>query len=198
MNVMKVGSYILLLFISVGAFAQSSWKSPSYVKETYRKIIVLAKTTDNLMQRQLEDATVAALNEKGVAALPAYGNIVAADLANETAFLAKADALAVDALLVLTPNGEEVTYKSTPSVNMSLGVPVRLGIFGGFLGTNVPIAGGTKAAVSVTMKATFYNRASSQMQWSKNVQAKQKKNNDKMVNGMVGSIVGALFKEAIL
>jgi len=167
-NHMKNTALILISFLLIQAnvFAQNSWKSPEYVVENYRKVIVLSKTTDELTNRLVEDTTVKLLKEKGIDAIAAYSNITDSDLATEEAFLAKADMLGIDALVVYNYVGNNTEYKNKPSVDASLGIPVRLGIFSGFLGTNVPIAGGSKVVETINATATFYNRSSKSMQWS--------------------------------
>lgn len=190
--------YILLLSISLIqniALAQSSWKSPEYKSETYRKVMVLAKITDELKRRQIEDATVKLLIEKGIAAIPSYPNIIEADIASEEAFIIKADTLEVDALLVYKISGTNSEYKNSPSLNASIGVPVRLGIFGGFLGTSVPIAGGAKTVSTINATANFYNRSSKSLQWSFPLSAKLKKDNSKLATSFASSTVNAMIKD---
>ena len=186
----------LFLLVSIAA-AQSSWKSPDYKAEVYRKVIVLAKTSDELARRQIEDATVKLLNDKGIAAIPAYANITAADIASEAALIAKADALEADALLVYSITGQEAKIKNTPAVNMSVGVPVRIGIFGGFLGGNIPIAGGAKAVNTIKANAAFYNRHSKTMQWSLGLSGKLKTGTEKLADAFAKTTVSALLKDQL-
>jgi hypothetical protein len=188
-------SLVSCFLIQTIVVAQSSWKSPEYKPETYRKVMVLAKTTDELIKRQIEDATVKLLKEKGIEALPSYSNIVGADLATEETLIAKADALAVDALLVYNVTSNDTEYKNTPSVNASVGIPVRVGIFGGFLGTNVPIAGGAKTVKTVKVTASFYNRFSKSMQWSFPLSGKLKSDNNKLANTFAKNTVSAMIKD---
>ncbi len=91
---------ILFLFFLTQGFAQSSWKSSDYRKENYRKVVVLAKTSNPGAKRLLEDQTVAELQANGIQAIPAYSNITERDLVSENALIAKADQLEADALLV--------------------------------------------------------------------------------------------------
>lgn len=134
--------FLTVSFIGLGnysVFAQSSWKSPTYQKEAYRKVKVLAKTTNPGAKRMLEDETVAELQANGIQAIPAYSNFSEADLVSEETFMVKANQLEADALLVYTFNNPTTEYKNSPQVNASIGVPVRVGIFSGFLGTSVPV-----------------------------------------------------------
>jgi len=198
---MKVKHFIItfcsLLLLQTIGFAQSSWKAPDYKPEVYRKVMVLAKFADELAKRQIEDMTVKLLNEKGMTAIPAYANVVEADLTTEDSFKAKADSLEVDALIVYTITGNNTAYQSTPSLHMNVGIPVRLGIFGGFLGTNVPIAGGAKSVTIVNANAAFYNKSSRSMLWSHPLSGKLKKGPDKLSAAFAKTTIDALLKDRI-
>lgn len=183
-------------FLMQTVVAQSSWKSPDYKPEVYRKVIVLAKTSDELVKRQIEDATVKLLMQQGIEAIPAYANITLADIATEDSLIAKADALGVDALLVYNITGNNTVYKNTPSVNASVGVPVRVGIFRGFLGGNVPLAGGSKTVKIVQATANFYIRTSKSMQWSFPLSGKLNDTN-KLANSFAKSTVSAMLKDKL-
>ncbi|WP_310377707.1 hypothetical protein [Flavobacterium sp.] len=185
-------SLFLVQFIAV---AQSSWKSPEYKPEVYRKVMVLVKTTDELIKRQVEDATVALFKEKGIEAIQAYSNIVESDLTSEDALIQKADVLGVDALLVYNIVGNDTAFKNTPLINASVGIPVRVGIFGGFLGTNVPIAGGAKTVKTIKVTASFYNRSSKSMQWSIPLSGKLKGDNSKLANTFAKKTVSAMIND---
>lgn len=185
---------ISFLIIQTNTFAQNSWKSPEYKVETYRKVVVLSKTTDELTNRQVEDATVKFMKEKGIDAIPAYSYFTETDLVTEEAFLAKADILEIDALLVYNYVSSNTEYKNAPSVDASIGVPVRLGIFTGFLGTNVPIAGGAKVVETINATATFYNRSSKSMQWSIPLSGKLQSDN-KLSSTFAKKTVNAMIKD---
>jgi hypothetical protein len=190
-------SLLGILLIQSFSFAQSSWKSTEYKPEKYRKVLVLAKTTDDLAKRQIEDATVKFLGEQGIVAIVAYSNIVDADLVSEDAFLSKADALEIDALLVYKVIATNTEYKNGPALNASVGIPVRVGIFGGFLGTNVPLAGGAKTVNTVKVTASFYNKASKAMQWSFPLSAKLKKSTDKIAVDFAKITTNAMLKDKL-
>jgi hypothetical protein len=188
----------VFVFFSAGqVLAQSSWKSPSYQKEPYRKVIVLAKTSNPGAKRSLEDQTVAQLQANGVAAIPAYSNFTEADLVSEETFLVKANALEADGLLVYTFNSNTTEYKNTPQVNASVGIPVRVGIFSGFLGTNVPIAGGAKQIEKFSGSVLFYNRQSPDMQWSLNISGKIGSDSAKQAKSVASSTVKAAVRDGI-
>jgi hypothetical protein len=188
-------SLLSIFLLQTIVFAQSSWKSPEYKPEVFRKVMVLAKTSDELKRRQIEDATVKLLIEKGITTIPSYPSITEADIASEETFIIKADALEVDALLVYKITGTNSEYKNAPSVNASIGIPVRMGIFGGFLGTSVPIAGGAKTVNTINATANFYNRSSKSLQWSFALSAKLKKDNSKLANNFALSTVNAMEKD---
>ena len=89
-------------------------------------------------------------------------DVTKAGIASREAFLVIADSLQVDALLVYSVNGAEKSAAYTPTVSVGMGV----GMYGGYMGASVPIAGGTKMVVTVKMSAYFYNRASTDEQWA--------------------------------
>lgn len=189
---------VFFLFSINQALGQSSWKSPNYQKEDYRKIIVLAKTSNPGAKRLLEDQTVAELQAVGIQAIPAYSSITENDLATEDSFIAKANQLEADALLVYNFDPLTSEYKNSPSVNANLGIPVRVGIFRGFLGTNVPIAGGPKQVQKFSGSVSFYNRQSSDMQWNLGIGGKIGSDRAKLARNISKNVVKTALKEGIL
>ncbi|MFT3750007.1 MAG: hypothetical protein QM768_16945 [Agriterribacter sp.] len=196
MKVFLTSLYVILAIMQQ-AVAQSSWKSPAYKAESYRKVIVMAKISDDLARRQLEDASVKLLNEKGITAIPAYSNITETDLASEDAFIQKADALQADAVIVFNITGTGTEYKNKPSVDAYVGVPVRIGIFRASIGGNVPLAGGTKVVTVVNATAGFYNRSSKDLLWSTQLSGKLKKDTDKLAAAFAKATVNALLKDGM-
>lgn len=188
---------LLFLFFLTQGFAQSSWKSSDYRKENYRKVVVLAKTSNPGAKRLLEDQTVAELQANGIQAIPAYSNITERDLASENALIAKADQLEADALLVYNFNPLTSEYKNGPSVNANLGIPVKVGIFRGFLGTNVPIAGGPKQVQKFSGSVSFYNRQSSDMQWNLGIGGKIGSDATKQARSVAKKAVKAAVRDGI-
>lgn len=186
------------LFSINQALGQSSWKSPNYQKEDYRKIIVLAKTNNPGAKRLLEDQTVAELQAVGIQAIPAYSSITENDLATEDSFIAKANQLEADALLVYNFDPLTSEYKNSPSVNANLGIPVRVGIFRGFLGTNVPIAGGPKQVQKFSGSVSFYNRQSTDMQWNLGIGGKIGSDRAKLARNISKNVVKTALREGIL
>lgn len=186
------------LFSINQALGQSSWKSPNYQKEDYRKIIVLAKTSNPGAKRLLEDQTVAELQAVGIQAIPAYSSITENDLATEDSFIAKANQLEADALLVYNFDPLTSEYKNSPSVNANLGIPVRVGIFRGFLGTNVPIAGGPKQVQKFSGSVSFYNRQSTDMQWNLGIGGKIGSDRAKLARNISKNVVKTALREGIL
>jgi hypothetical protein len=190
--------YYLLFFsslIALSVSSQSAWKSPNYKAETYRKVLVLAKITDQLAKREIEDETVKLLEQKEIKAIPAYSNITEADMATEEAFLKKADELMLDGLIVYTPSSSGTKYKNTPSANVHMGVPIKLGIFRGSIGGNVPLAGGTKQVTIVNANAAFYNRTSNDMQWSYALSGKLNSGTSKLAASFAKSTINRMFKD---
>lgn len=189
---------IMIVFFSAGhVLGQSSWKSPTYQKEDYRKVIVLAKTTNPGAKRMLEDETVAELQANGIQAIPAYSNFSEADLVSEETFLAKANQLEADALLAYTFNSPTTEYKNSPTVSASVGVPVRVGIFSGFLGTSVPVAGGPKQIQKFSGSVLFYNKQAPDMQWSLNIGGKIGSDAAKQARSVAKNTVKAALEDGI-
>ena len=188
---------MIFLFSAANALGQSSWKSPTYQKEAYRKVIVLAKTTNPGAKRMLEDETVAELQANGIQAIPAYSNFSEADLVSEETFLTKANQLEADALVVYTFNSTTTEYKNSPTVSASVGVPVRVGIFRGFLGTSVPVAGGSKQIQKFSGSVLFYNRQSPEMQWSLNIGGKIGSDSAKQARNVAKNTVKAALQDDI-
>ena len=189
--------FLAVFFIQTTASGQSSWKSPYYKPEAYRKVMVLAKFSDELAKRKVEDATVKLLNESGISAIQAYSNVTSEDITTYEKFMAKADELQIDALVVYTVTGRSEEYKNTPNINLNVGVPVHIGIFSGFLGTNVPLKGGTKTVKTVNVNAAFYNRSSKKMQWSYPLSLKIKGNIDKLANSFSKSTIMAMMDDKL-
>ncbi|GMQ25680.1 hypothetical protein Aoki45_23620 [Algoriphagus sp. oki45] len=178
--------------------AQSSWTSPTYQKEAYRKVIVLAKTTNPGAKRMLEDQTVAELLANGIQAIPAYSNFSEADLESEETFMTKANQLEADALLVYTFNPPTTEYKNSPTVSASVGVPVRVGIFSGFLGTSVPVAGGPKRVEKFSGSVLFYNKQGPDMQWSMNIGGKIGSDASKQARSVAKNVVKTAVRDGII
>jgi hypothetical protein len=88
----------------------------NYKSEAYQKVFGLAKISDDLSKRELEDATVKIMNKKGINAIPTDSNILDNNLARDENFKQKTDTLRVDVLLVYTITGNNTQYQNTPSV----------------------------------------------------------------------------------
>jgi hypothetical protein len=189
---------ILIAFCSI-ALMQSptgaqTWKSPDYKPEPYRKVMVLAKVTETAAKRQLEDFSVKYLKDKGIDAIPAYSNVNAANVKSREAFLAIADSLQVDALLVYEVNGAEqrAEVKSTVSVGVGVG-----GMYGGYAGASVPIAVNTKKVMDVKLSVYFYNRASTDEQWANQLSGTVDGPTDKLANTFAKTTVKAMFQDGM-
>ena len=144
------------LVAAAGAKTTSSWSASDLQPATYRKVVVLARTTDDVAMRILEDAVVKGLKEKGIEAVQAYLVLKPDDLTSDEAIEAKAQELGADAGLVFTVTGENTEVKSGSNVHASVGVPVRAGPFSLFVGTSVPLGGGPSTVKTVGVKAQFF------------------------------------------
>jgi hypothetical protein len=186
-------AFCLVVLLLPAANAQSSWKSADYKPEAYRKVMVFAKVTNIDARRQLEDFTVKLLNDKGIAAIPAYSNIgVSAGMTREQ-FLVVADSLMVDALLVYEVNGAEKAIEQAPTVSVGVGV----GMYGGYAGASVPIAGGAKMVALVKMSAWFYNRSSKDEVWTIDLSGTLDGATDKLAYTFAKTTVKAMMKDGL-
>jgi hypothetical protein len=173
--------------------AQTSWKSSDYKPEPYRKVMVYAKVSDVAARKQLEDFSVKFLTDKGIIAIPAYANIRKTEGMTREAFLVIADSLQVDALLVYSVNGAERQVENTPTVSVGVGV----GMYGGYAGASVPIAGGAKMVTVVKLTVDFYNRASKDEQWSMQLSGKLDNGTDKLAYTFAKATVKAMVKDGM-
>jgi hypothetical protein len=144
------------LAAAAGTKSNSTWVSPDLQPAAYQKVIVLAKTTDDVAMRVLEDAVVNGLKKQGVEAVQAYLVLQPADLESDQTIEAKAIELGADAGVVFTVTGEGTEVKSGSNAYASVGVPVRAGPFSLFVGTSVPLGGGPSAVKTFGIKAQFF------------------------------------------
>jgi hypothetical protein len=186
-------AFCLYVLVLPATMSQTTWKSPDYKPESYRKVMVLAKVSEPAARRQLEDYTVKLLNDKGVVAIPAYANVKKTEGMSREAFLVIADSLQVDALLVYSVNGAEKRIANTPTVSVGIGV----GMYGGYAGASVPIAGGAKMVTEVKLSVYLYNRASTDEQWAQQLSGTLDGNTDKLAYTFSKTTVKALFKDGM-
>jgi hypothetical protein len=144
------------LAAAAGTKSTSTWVSPDLQPAAYQKVLVLAKTTDDVAKRVLEDTLVSGLKKQGIEAVQAYLVLQPADLENDAAIESKAKELGVDAGLVFTVTGEGTEVKSGSNAYASVGVPVRAGPFSLFVGTSVPLGGGPSAVKTFSIKGQFF------------------------------------------
>ncbi len=147
---------VVPLGAAAGTKSTSTWVTPDLQPAIYQKVVVLAKTTDDVAMRVLEDTVVKGLKEKGIEAVQAYLVLQPADLQSDESIEAKAIELGADAGLVFTVTGESTAVKSGSNVHASVGVPVRAGPFSLFVGTSVPLGGGPSAVKTYGIKAQFF------------------------------------------
>ncbi len=186
-------AFLIIVMLQSAAMTQSTWKDAAYKPEPYRKVMVLAKVSDMAARKQLEDYTVKFLTDKGIKAIPAYGNLNKSDGTSREAFLAKADTLQVDALLVYEVNGAEKRVESSPTLSVGVG----MGMYGGYAGASVPIAGGAKVVTQVKLSVYFYNRASKDEQWANQLSGTLDGPTDKLAYTFAKTTVKAMMKDCL-
>jgi hypothetical protein len=148
-----------------GTKTTGTWAAPDLQKTAYTKIVVLARFSEDTAKRVLEDTLVKMLKDKGVDAVPAWQVLKPEDLASPEAIDARAQALGADAGIVFTVEGQSTEVQSGPTVSASVGVPVRVGPFSMFVGTSVPLGGGSTAVRKVAVKARFVTRGGENPRW---------------------------------
>ena len=188
--------FVLLLFTNPGV-GQSSWKSPRYQAQSYQKMLVLAKFASETDKRHLEDDVVKLLNDKGIGAVQAYLDFTDNDFATDGNFSAKIDSLGIDSWIVFELTGNNTQSSNTPAFNMNVGVPVHIGIFGAFIGTNVPLGGGPKTTTMVNAAVNFYNRSSNNLQWSLPLSGKLSIGADKLSQHFAKTTVKTMIKDQL-
>jgi hypothetical protein len=182
---------------TAGTKTTSTWTAPDLQPATYTKVAVLAKVTDDVARRILEDAVVQGLQERGIGAVAAYQVFTPADLANEEVVRAKARELGVDAGLVFTVTGESTQVKSGPSVHASVGVPVHAGAFSFFLGTSVPLGGGTSTSRKVGLKSEFHAGSGDGPRWIANYSTDLKAGSERAAEEVAAQALKQLKKSGV-
>ena len=186
-------AFCLIVLMTSATWAQTAWKDREYKPEPYRKVMVFARVSDALARRQLEDNTVKLLNSKGIVAIPAYSNVKQSHVASREAFLAIADSLMVDALLVYSVNGAEKHVQQTSTVS----VGVCVGMYGGYAGASVPISGSSKVVTQVKLSVDFYNRASLDEQWDLQLSGTIDGGTDKLAYSFAKTTVKAMINDGL-
>lgn len=107
------------------------------------------------------------------------------------------DSLEVEGLITYAVKGTSTENKNTPSVGGSVGVPVRMGIFGGYPGPHVPLSGGSKSEQKVNVNAAFFNGSTKTMQWSMPLSGKLKNDTSELAEDFARSTVSSMIEDKI-
>jgi hypothetical protein len=175
-------------------FSQTTWKSPSYKPEAFRKVMIYAKVLDVAARKQLEDFTVKFLIDKGIDAVAAYSTLTRTKFETREAFLAYADSIHVDALLAFEVEDAEKVAVNQPTVSVGVGVG---GMYGGYAGASAPIAGGAKIVTMISMSGKFYTRATEGSQWIINLSGKLDGPTDKLAASFAKTTAKAMLKDEL-
>lgn len=188
------GILLALAFISFSANTFSQTEKP-----TIKKLLVLAKIHENAYRYLMEDDMANALNAKGVNAMASYPNISEDDAKDTSKLIAKAELLEVDALIAFKIIDVEKEFRNTPAVTAHVGVPVRIGFLHTYIGTNVPISGGSvKEQKVITVSVALYTNKSGNPSWTKIIKAKVKDDVELTVKSIVKETLKGLAKDKIL
>lgn len=185
--------FYLVLLLQPVLFSQTTWKSPGYKPETLRRVMVLAKITDVTARQQLEEFTVKFLTDKGIEAVAAYSDLKQTRFVTREAFLAYADSIRVDALLVFNVEDAEQVAENNPTVSVGVGV----GMYGGYMGASAPIAGGTKIVTMVSLSGKFYTRTTTGVQWNISLSGKLDGPADKLAYSFAKTTTRAMMKDGL-
>jgi hypothetical protein len=183
----------LVLLSQPVLFSQTTWKSPDYQPEPLRRVMILAKVTDVEARRQLEDFTVKFLADKGIEAVAAYSNLSRTRFGTREEFLAYADSIRVDALLVFSVEDAKQVVENQPTVSVGVGV----GMYGGYVGASAPIAGGMKTVTMVSLSGKFYTRTTSGVQWNISLSGKLDGSTDKLAYSFAKTTSKAMQKDGL-
>ncbi len=167
------GAMFALVFVAAASAAViastktgGTWAAPDLQPKLYSKILVLARVTEDSPRRTLEDAVVKAFQDEDIVAIPAYSNLVPADLESLETLKTRAKELGVDGGIVYTVTEfKEAEVVSPPKGSLSLGI----GGWNGFVGGSVPIGGNTLETVHrVSLKGEFYSGGTATPVWMAN------------------------------
>lgn len=186
--------FAFALMVHGSIFSQTTWKSPSFKQEPLRSVMILARIQDKEARKQLEDMTVTFLADKGIQAVPAYKTLKPIKFPSRDAFLAYCDSIGVDAMLVYTVDDAEQVVKNSPTVSVGVGVG---GMYGGYAGASVPIAGGAKVVAQVFMSGNFYTRSNEGSQWIIKLSGTLDGPTDKLAYTFAKSTAKAMLKDGL-
>ena len=185
--------FCLALLVPATLLSQTTWKAPGYKPDSIRKVMVLAKVIDDAARRQLEDFTVKFLNDKGIRAVTAYTDLKRTKFASREAFLAYADSIGVDALLVFNVDDAQKIAENKPTISVGVGV----GMYGGYMGASAPIAGGPKVVTLVNMSGKYFTRNTSGEQWIIKLSGKLDGPTDKLAYTVAKNTVKAMISDGL-
>lgn len=193
------GITVLLCCLVLLSSTLSSQAQKNQENVKYKKILVLAKVEQPDIEKSFEQAMVQALKDKGYVAIPSFGTFSPDEIENTTRLVQKADSLSIDALLAFTLINIETSVKHNPQVSANVGVPVSIGFFSVFVGTSVPLGGGTTEEKRVNVEVGFYtDRNSSVPSWKMNLQGNLADGTNYLIKDFVRKTMKALTKQKVL
>jgi hypothetical protein len=139
---------------------------PAYCQKA-TKVMVLAKLDNAGHKKNMENIMASRVKSTGAEVLTAHATLTEGDMASEEAFKTKLTELGVEGLIVFSDGTLRKAYKNKPSVNAGLGVPVKIGIFKGYIGGNVPLAGGVRQQSKVTLHVYYFDKFYEGIRWDK-------------------------------
>jgi len=132
-----------------------------------RKVLVVARVSQEDRRRQLETRTRAELQEKGVEVTLGSDVMTEADFVSEETVRKKVESLGVDGVIGFVVLGVEESVKQS-SVSLSVGIGGYSGNgLGVFVGGSVPLGGSTKVVHKVQVRARYFARPFAGPAWEK-------------------------------
>lgn len=163
-----------------------------------RKVLVVAKIQEEVQRRELEKATAAELQKRGVEPTLGSDVLTAADFESLDTIRKKVESLGVDGVLGFAVLGIDESVKTS---SMSIGFGV--GGYGGggmgmFVGGSVPIGGSTTVVRKVRLRARYFARPFQDPAWEKVYNEKLQDDTSWLRDYVANASVTALKKKKLI
>lgn len=111
----------------------SQQSNPEYVGKSFKSIMVVAVTSDELLRRSYEDRIVALLAQRGRKGIPAYAVVGKRGTVEEAQLRQAIDQSGADGVLITRVTSVERSTGTVPGATVAVGIGVGAG-WGGFYG----------------------------------------------------------------
>lgn len=193
-NILFMSVLLAITIVNIGNHVCAQTEKPAI-----KKMLVLAKISENAYRYLMEDEMARAIAEKGVNAIASYPNISEEEAKDTSKLIEKAEKLEVDALIAFKIIDVDKEFRNTPVVSAQVGIPIRIGFLHTYIGTNVPLAGGRlKEQKVITVSVALYTNKSGNPSWTKIIKTKVKDDMEQSVRNIVKDTLKGLAKSKIL